>query len=127
MGKHCHGNLGADRIFGCAKERHGLQRLFDPAEEQLAFSAGLMEAGDDLGWKLEIVRHATRQFACIDDVMDLAQIAIERILACVTKLTAQTRDAVCNDRSGFQGVMHHEDFDGGFSSQPYDETAARHV
>ena len=49
VGDQCHRDLDAYGILAGAEELADLQRLLDPAEEQLDLPAGLIKIGDRLG------------------------------------------------------------------------------
>jgi len=55
IGTHGDPNLGHDRVFGCANKGFDFQVLLDAFEEQFDLPAGLIDIGNRLGGKMEII------------------------------------------------------------------------
>ena len=67
------GDLRLDCVLAGAEKALDLEVLLDPAEEQLDLPASLVELGDALGRRLEIVGEEPQCAAGVDDDGDLAQ------------------------------------------------------
>src|SRR5260221_6599245 len=91
------GDLNAHGIFAGADELSDLQRLLDPAEEELDGPAPLVEVGDLLRACREIVAEDAQNLASFDPDADLAHRHAKWVLAIVRLPLGQLADAVGQD------------------------------
>src|SRR5260221_85627 len=88
------GDLNAHGIFAGADELSDLQRLLDPAEEELDGPAPLVEVGDLLRACREIVAEDAQNLASFDPDADLAHRHAKWVLAIVRLPLGQLSDRV---------------------------------
>jgi hypothetical protein len=97
IGDQSCGYLCPDGVQRGAEEAADFEGLLDPAEEQLDLPARLVELGDLLRRRLQVVADEAQNLAGVDPDVDLAQRLLDGIVAATRETTGQADDAVGDD------------------------------
>ncbi len=102
------GELDAHDILAASEEMLDFQGLLDPAEEQLDAPAPLVESGDLVGRRVEIVAEDAQDFAGFDAHPDFAQRIGEGIAPACGETLREEPDPVAEDAAPLgNGVFNH--------------------
>ena len=118
-------DLNANGIFRGSQEVADLQGLFDPAKEQLDGPSALVQVGDFLRARLQIIGEDAQHLAGLDDDLNLADETRHRIVAGGGEPFRKIAGPVAYDRrSRRNGTILH-DGERRVGLQSRDNTAAR--
>ena len=95
----CDGDLNANGVFGCTEEVPNFETVLDPSEEQLDLPASLVEFGDFVGGRVQIIGDDTQDFAGLGAHAQFADRVLENGIFAPTRLARwQMADAVGENR-----------------------------
>jgi hypothetical protein len=120
-------DLNSNGVLDGAEEVPDLQRLFDPAEEQLDRPAALVKIGDLAGGSIEIVADDTNLLSGLQQHAGLAHRLVHRISTAAGETLRQLSHPVGKDVGALRYFQFLDDAQRRVRLQPRDEAAAGFV
>ena len=126
-GDEGYGNLNANRIFGGSQEVADFQSLFDPSKEQLDSPSTLVQIGDFLRARGQIIGQDAQHLAGVDYDLDLAHETRHRISAGRGEPFGKVSGPIAPDRRSRWDRSILDDLKGRIGLEARNDAAARPI